>query len=74
MIARVKCYHSGVNREHTVIRRMPDTRPDDVVPGTAAERISLVWPLTREVTSLSKRHDAERRLQRHVASVGRREG
>lgn len=53
---------------------MQDVRRDDLVPGTSAERIALVWPLTREVASLSKRHDAERRLQRHVAGLGRREG
>ncbi len=53
---------------------MSDTRASEVVPGTPAERIGLVWPLTREVASLSKRYDVERRLQRHVTSVGRREG
>jgi hypothetical protein len=57
-----------------VLSRMQDVRRDDLVPGTSAERIALVWPLTREVASLSKRHDAERRLQRHVAGLGRREG
>ena len=63
-----------MDRTRTVTRRMANTRRDDIVPGTPAERISLVWPLTREVASLSNRHDVERRLQRHVASLGRREG
>ena len=58
----------------TVKRRMSDIEPADVVPGTPAERIALVWPLTREIISLSKHHDAERRLQRNIASLGRREG
>lgn len=57
-----------------MLSRMSDVRRDDLVLGTPAERIALVWPLTREVSSLSKRHDAERRLQRHVAGLGRREG
>ena len=52
---------------------MAETQRDDVVPGTPEERIGLVWTLTREVTSLSKNHDAERRLQRHVAVLSRRE-
>jgi hypothetical protein len=63
-----------MDRTRTITRRMSDTRDTEVVPGTPAERIGLVWPLTLEVTALSKRHDAERRLQRHVAGLGRREG
>jgi len=38
---------------------MSDRRRDDFVAGTPAERIGLVWPLTREVASLSKRHDKD---------------
>lgn len=63
-----------MDRKHTIARRMADTQTNEVVPGTPAERIGLIWPLTREVASLSKHHDVERRLQRHVASLGRREG
>ena len=48
---------------------MSDRRNDDFVPGTSADRIGLVWLLTREITSLSKKHDAERRLQRHVTRL-----
>ena len=59
---------------HTVKLDMSATRDTDAVPGLPAERIGLVWPLTREVVSLGKRYDAERRLQRHVAGLGRREG
>ncbi|NJN47163.1 MAG: sel1 repeat family protein, partial [Candidatus Competibacteraceae bacterium] len=67
-------YTYCMNRTRTVVCRMSDTRRDEAVPGTPAQRIGLVWPLTREVASLSKRHDVERRLQRHVTSLGRREG
>ena len=63
-----------MNRLQTRKVRMSDDRGADLVPGTPSERIALVWPLTREVASLSKRHDVERRLQRHVAGLGRREG
>ena len=63
-----------MDRTRTIALRMTDARTYEIVPGTPAERIGLVWPLTREVASLSKRHDAERRLQRHVAGLSRREG
>jgi hypothetical protein len=38
---------------------MSDARNEDFVSGTPADRIALVWPLTREVVSLSKKYDAE---------------
>ncbi len=63
-----------MNRKHTVKYKMSDRRNDDFVSGKPADRISLVWPLTREIVSLSKNYDAERRLQRHVTRLGRREG
>jgi hypothetical protein len=63
-----------MNRSHTFTGRMADHRNDDYVPGTPEERIRLVWPLTREIASLSVKHDAERRLQRHVTCIVRREG
>jgi hypothetical protein len=43
------------------------------VPGTPGERIAMVWPLTREVASLNKAYDVERRLQRDVTVLRRRE-
>lgn len=69
-----ECYYSVMNRKHTVIRRMSDRHNDDFVPGSPSERIAFVWPLTREAVSLNKGQDAQRRLQRHVASLSRREG
>jgi len=63
-----------MNRKYTAIYRMTEQRNDDYVPGTPEERIGLVWPLTREIASLSVKHDAERRLQRHVTRLVRREG
>ena len=61
-----------MDRKHTATSRMSDRRKDDFVPGTPADRLSLVWPLTREIASLSKKLDAERRLQRHVTRLVRR--
>ena len=52
---------------------MADHRNDDYVPGTPEERIHLVWPLTQKIASLSLKYDVERRLQRHVACLVRRE-
>jgi hypothetical protein len=73
-IARQKWYLENMNRKHTAIYRMSDRPNDDFVSGTPADRLSLVWPLTREIASLSKKHDVERRLQRHVTRLIRREG
>ena len=53
---------------------MTDHWNDDYVPGTPEERIGLDWPLTRKITSLSLKHDVERRLQRHVTRLVRGEG
>ena len=61
-----------MNRRFTRIGRMTEERSDAFVPGSPSSRLSLVWPLTQEVTSLSRHHDVERRLQRHVAVVTRR--
>jgi hypothetical protein len=63
-----------MNRKHIAIYRMSDRRNEDFVPGTPVDRIGLVWPLTKEIASLSKKHDVERRLQRHVTRFVRREG
>ena len=63
-----------MNRNHTTLGRMTVHQNDDYVPGTPEERIHFVWPLTREIVSLSVKHDAERRLQRHVTRLVRGEG
>ena len=44
------------------------------VEGTMCERIGMVWPLTREVVSLSKKYDAEQRLQRHITRFIKQKG
>ena len=44
------------------------------VPGTKSERIALVWPLTCEAVSMSKKYDAEQRLQRHITRLIRKKG
>jgi hypothetical protein len=63
-----------MKRERTAKYKMSDHQDDNFVPGTPADRLGLVWPLTREIVSLSKKHDAERRLQRHITRLVRRKG
>jgi hypothetical protein len=53
---------------------MTDDRSVDYVVGTPEDRILLVWPLTKEIASLSIKHDVERRLQRHITNLIRRKG
>jgi hypothetical protein len=55
----------------TVIKAS-DPRNSGYVPGTMAERIAMVWPLTCEVVSLSGKYDTEQRLQRHITRVIRK--
>ena len=64
----------NMDRKHTEIYKMADNRNVDYVAGTAEDRILLVWPLTKEIASLSRKHDVERRLQRHITSLIRRKG
>ena len=39
------------------------------VPGSMSERVALVWPLTCEAVSLSKKYDVEQPLQRHITRL-----
>jgi len=53
-------------------KTLSDIASDAFVPGSAAYRLGLVWPLTKEVVSLSGRYDVEQRLQRHITRLIRR--
>ena len=61
-----------MNRQHVAKKRMSDNVNDDYVPGTVAERIEMVWPLTVEALSLSKRYEPGQRMQRYVTRLRRR--
>lgn len=63
-----------MDRKRVAIFHNGEPADDGFVPGTPEERIALVWPLTVEAVSLSKKYDAKRRLQRHVTRLIRREG
>ena len=62
-----------LDRQTITKSALRDHADDNYVPGTIEERILMVWPITREVAALSPQHDVERRLQRHVVRVVRRE-
>ena len=63
-----------MQRTVTRLTSRKEHEDDRFVPGTPAERLLMVWPLTREVVSLSPLHDVERRLQRHVVRLVRGRG
>jgi len=46
-----------------------DPRNSGYVSGSASDRVALVWPLTCEAVSLSKKYDVEQRLQRHITRL-----
>jgi len=46
-----------------------DYRNSGYVAGSANDRVALVWPLTCEAVSLSKKYDVEQRLQRHITRL-----
>lgn len=62
-----------MDRQKVSIARLGEEPPSSV-PGSPAYRVGLVWPLTVEAVSLSRRYDAEQRLQRHVVRLVRRKG
>ena len=59
------------NRQCTVVKRTLAQAGDSFVPGTPAERIAMVWPLTREVAALSNM-DVDKPLQRGITRLFRR--
>jgi len=60
-----------MDKRITVIHQS-DHRNSGYVPGTAEERISLVWPLTCEAVSLSKKYDVEQPLQKNIVKIIRK--
>jgi len=60
----------GLNMDRTrvTVVRMVGPQDHGCVPGTPAERIALVWPLTRETASLAG-YDVDAPMQRDVVRV-----
>jgi len=70
------CYNDTIMkviRNHTRLTRMTG-EDDSFVNASPAERVGLVWELTCELWSLRDEHYAERRLQRDVASLIKKQG
>jgi hypothetical protein len=68
------CYNIEMKlmKDHVKLSKMTDA--DDVyVRASPAERVGFVWELTEELWSLRNRQDAERRLQRNVATLIRQQ-
>jgi hypothetical protein len=55
-------------RDKAILKKQ-STEDDSFVDATPAERIGMVWELTRELWSLGGRQDAEQRLQRDVGNL-----
>ena len=66
--------HSVNRREVAIHTSLASADDGGFMPGTEAERLAAVWELTREVWAFVEKQDAERRLQRHVSVLDRREG
>ena len=55
-----------------LVVRKSDRRNSSFIPGSMAERLSMVWPLTCEVVSMSKKYDVEQPLQRDIVNIVRK--
>ena len=60
-----------LDRSVTRLTRL-EAADDGYVEGDPATRIALVWPITRETWAFMRPADAQRRLQRNVATFVRR--
>jgi hypothetical protein len=65
----------SINRRHVVVHKtLAEAEDGGYMSGSDAERLSVVWDLTRDAWLFFRKEDAERRLQRHVGVLARREG
>jgi len=67
------CWYNSLVMDKTItIIRHDDSRNSGYVAGTKEERIAMVWPLTCELVSLSKKYDVKQPLQRHIVNIVRK--
>ena len=64
--------HMKLDRQVVTKSALRGHADDNYVPGTEAERLAMVWPITHEIAALSPQHNVERRLQKHLVRVFRR--
>jgi len=60
-----------LNKNKVKLNMMNDTEDDEFVDAPIAERIGMVWDITIQLWSISKKGkiNAQSRLQRHVANL-----
>ena len=63
-----------MNRSVTRIFRNGEVEDVPFCPGTIADRLGMVWPLTVELAGVSGVFDAEQRLQRDATLLKRGRG
>ena len=62
-----------VNRKITHLKKLTQ-KDDSFVNASPAERVSFMWELTAEIWSLRGSDYVERRLQRNVTNLFKRQG
>jgi len=62
-----------VLRSYTRLKRM-DEEEDCYVDASPGERISIIWEITSENWSLKDRKNVERRLQRNITTLIKKQG
>jgi hypothetical protein len=62
-----------LDRQTITKSALRDHADDNYVPGTIEERVLMVWPITREIAALDPHLDVNRKLQKDVIRVVRRE-
>lgn len=62
-----------LNRSVAILSKMKDIVDDDYVEASIKDRLSMVWDITVELWSISKKGEigAKSRLQRNVANLKR---
>lgn len=66
---------TSIKLDRTVVKKSSLRHHEDnnFVSDTASNRLLMVWPITQEIVSLGKMYDVERRLQRDVVALIKRE-
>ena len=60
-----------LNRKHAVLKKMTKEE-DNYMDASPAQRVAVVWELTREIWSLKDKKNVERRLQRNITRLIRK--
>ncbi len=63
-----------LQRQHITMQSLHTHTDNNFVNASMSERLEMVWEITKEVCALSPKHDAERRLQRHIVRITHTQG